>query len=347
MKIVIAETLYPVGHKSLDEKFIETLSSLGELLVINSNGYFSNKICEEYRTKTIKQFIPKYFEFIYTIVYFINLCIVAFNLRKEAYDKIIFLSTRIDSLFFALPFFRKDSIIVVHHNDIDRMLSRPFESFIFKRYMNEIDHVVLAEFIKDGLIEKTSVDERRVHVVHQPSLEKRSVEDMNLDTRKPVVIGLGQSMSQDYIDTLIAEDKNGDLDIKYSFLLRSKTTDYQGKHVIVSTEYLDRRVYDERLLTSSVCIVFYPKSFNLRYSGVIDDALNHGLVVYCNDIAVGKYFANKYPNSCRLVKEDEGLVTPFKSSVSAADKEEINNFLLEHSGAFVTKQWKCCLDRDK
>jgi hypothetical protein len=170
---------------------------------------------------------------------------------------------------------------------------------------------------------------------------------MNLDTRKPIVIGLGQSMSQDYIETLIAEDSKGDLDSKYRLLLRSKKTDYQGKFVSVSTEYLDRKVYDERLLTSSACIVFYPKSFNLRYSGVIDDALNHGLVVYCNDIAVGKHFAKKYPNSCRLINEGEGLIPTLKSSIAAADEEEIKHFLLEHSEAFVTQQWKRCLDSDQ
>lgn len=338
MQVVIAETLYPEGHKKLNKSFIELISANHDVTLLNNNNYFSIE-SKKVNVIDVFQFKPKYFEIIYTIVYFINIVLIAIKIRNLQYDKLIFLSTRIDSLYFALPLFKKNSIVVVHHNDIDRMLNRPFENCIFKRYMNKISHVVLADFIKEGLIRETKVDNENVHVVYQPCVHKVDIDQLKISERKNLIIGLGQSLSSAIITDLIKLDTNRPIKWYNYLKIRSKNVEYNSNNLEVSSKYLSDEEYYNRLADAVACLVIYPKSFNYRYSGVIDDALSHGLVVYCNDIPVSKYFMSLYPNSCRPLKDLNELLTILSSKVNPADESEIQAFINSHSSKKVADQW--------
>lgn len=338
MNIIIAETLYPKGHKMLNSKFVECIAQNHNILLFENESYFNNKI-SNVRVKHIKQYKPKCLEIIFTIVYFINLLIIAWNARKEKYDRIIFLSTRIDSLFFTYRLFRKNSICVVHHNDIDRMLNRGYEKVIFKAYMNKIKHIVLADFIREGLIKETSINPKNVFVVHQPSIENLEINDLCLYNRNNLIIGLGQSMSQNFISELIKLDQENNIDYKYNIKIRSLGVKYLSENIEVDNKYLSREEFNHRLLSATACIIMYPSTFNLRYSGVIDDALNHGLIVYCNDIAVGRYFAEQYPHTCRILKDANHLVEIAQGNIPQVNTDEVLLFKDKHSVEYVINQW--------
>lgn len=345
-KVVFAEMLYPEGHVVLNQKYIEILASISELTIIDNGDYFSKMtIPDNVRIinmrpwfPSIKRFlkIKKWIPFIkYDPISFIahiyNLIIISINLIGFKYDKIIFSSARNDALCLSLPFFKKNSVVVFHHYDIDHLFSHPREMKIFKKNMNKYYHIVLADFIKEGLQNELPINPERVFVVYQPLIDNIDEQEALHKQRKPIVIGLGQTIDNKILQELIEYDKTHEERLPYNIILRHKSVEYNGNNIQIISNYLSREEFNNYLSESSACVLFYPESYKLRYSGILDDALSHGLPVYGNDIAVVRYFSNKYPNSCHVLTVPTDLFHLISLSINSMSVDDFKLFKEQHS----------------
>lgn len=342
MNIVVADILYPEGHKALMTGWLKILSKDNDVTLIGKKGYFDSVESDGqlFNKIKVKQFFSKRIEFIKVFLYVFNLFIVAIALRKIKYDKILFLSTHNAALYFVLPFFRRDSIVVVHHYDLDRTAALPFEKNLFCKYSNKIKHIVLAEFIADGLISGYNVREENVYVVYQPIIKK--FDDIH-KIRDNKLILLGRKYSEDFLNALIDLDKQSKKINRNKLLIRAKGINYSSPNIEVFDKYLNYEEYCSLLESSSACVVIYPDTYKLRYSGVMDDAICHGIYILSYDIPVGRYFKAICPNCVSLFSSAKELWKIADSVIPKTFEEELKNFIGEHSDSIIIKQFQRAL----
>ena len=151
-RILLAEILYPEGHKTSNEARIKVLSSIADIILVDDGSYYSemtipsnvkrvfvkHSLPDKDKFDRVKKIIPflKYtpFEFLAYLCYLFKIFI---KTLFERYDYVFFLSSRTDALYIGRLFFKKP-IIVVHHNDIDRLYKKAIEMKLFQKYKNKI-----------------------------------------------------------------------------------------------------------------------------------------------------------------------------------------------------------------
>lgn len=353
-KIVVAEMLYPKGHRTLNQRYIEVLSLNYDVIIVDDGNYFTQlqmpnnvKVLKVLSWKPsvsrflkIKKIVPflKYDPLDF-VSHLFNLVIISVRLLFCDYHKIIFMSVRNDVISIALPLFKRNSVIAFHHYDIDHLQSHSREIPLFKRGMNKMNHIVLAEFIKKGWLKQFKIEPNRVHVVHQPLVD--FLRDMSLAEKKrePTVISLGLTIDDALLKEILARDKEIKEKLPYTIILRHSTLNYVGLNVKVISGYLDREVYNDYLNTAAACLVLYPTSYQLRYSGVIDDALGHAMRVFGNNIEVVRYFAKKYPQSCTVINTMDDLFN-LTIACEGMNRQEYSLFLANHKDSEIIKQFE-------
>lgn len=339
MRLLVAEILYPEGHKALDNRLVELLAEDNEIDLIDNRGFFRNLPCSKLcNILNIPQFFSNRLEPLISLLFIVNYIILAFAIRNRKYDKIILLSVRNDSLFWVYPLFRQQHIAVFHHNDIDRVMGRPFEKFLFKRLQNKIQHVVLADFIKDGMINEFKTDEDRISVVYQPKIGTSSImTQMPFFDDEKYIIGLGRSTNEDFLLQLIEEDKKRSGKLCYRIIMRSKNIQYSSERLLITTDFYSREEFDRILCHASACVALY-NSYNLRYSGIIDDSLSIGKPVIGNDIPVFRYFYEKYKGCCHIIFSASDLFAIASGELPEINERLAKAFLCSHSDENVKSQ---------
>ena len=354
MKIVVTEMLFPEGHIELNKKYINILSNICDLTVVDDGSYFSSmnlnnctiikysRIVPDFqKLAKIKRIFPFFkLDIIDFIAHYINLIRIFLKIRGVVYDRIVFLSARNDTLGFALPLFKRKSVYVFHHVDLDLMSLKAHYLWAFKRNMSGYYHITLADFIKTGMIETFGINPDLVKVVYQPI-----VNNINFCSgiRKRIIIGLGKGIDPEQLDFMIQYDKSHKERLSYQIILRDNNTEYSGNNLVVTKEYFPREKYEKYLNEASLCLILYPFSFNLRYSGVADDALSHGLPVIGNDINVIRYLSEKYPGYCHVIK-DLSLLFKLPDNIFHGPYDMIEKFRNNHSDNRITAMFKYALD---
>lgn len=353
MKIVVAEMLFPEGHVELNKKYTTILSNICELTVVDDGKYFSSMNLDNCSIITYSRIIPNFqklakikkiipffkLEVIDFIAHYINLIRISYKIRKIDYDRIVFFSARNDILGFALPLFKKGSVYVFHHVDLDLMTTKARYLWAFKQKMSKYHHIVLADFIKTGMIDSFGINPDLVKVVYQPIVNNIEYRGTN---RKRIIIGLGKGIDPEQLSYMIQYDKSHTGRLSYKILLRDNNIEYEGHNLVVTKEYYSREKYEMYLNEASICVILYPFSFNLRYSGVADDALSHGLPVMGNDIKVINYFSDKYPEYCHVIN-DLSILFKLPEKYFHAPVEMIEKFRNNHSDYKVAEMIKDAL----
>ena len=340
MRLLVVEILYPEGHKALDNRLIELLAEDNEIDLIDNRDFFKKLSCSKLcNLISIPQFFSNRLEPLISLLFVINYIILAFAIRKKKYDKVIFLSIRNDSFFWVYPLFRKQHICAFHHNDIDRTLGRPYEKFLFKRLQNRIQHVVLADFIKDGMIKSLNTDKDKISIVYQPKIGDGQLQDVfePFFDEKKYVIGLGRSVNEDFLRQLIETDKSFSGKLNYKIIMRSKNIRYSSERLLITTDFYSREEFDRIMHNASACIALY-NSYNLRYSGIIDDALSIGKPVIGNNIPVFRYFSEKYKGCCHIIDSASDLFVIASGELPVINEEMIKCFQKNHSDENVRRQ---------
>lgn len=331
MKILIADMQYPKGHLSFNKHIIDIISSDHEVTVINTQDFYKNIDNEVIKIDNF--WFPKRFDLAKRIAYSYNLLLLKNKIKNIEYDYIIFLSYENVALSFVYKKFK--NVVIFHHNNID-LLKSSYELGRFKKYMNKVQHVVMAEFIKDGLIKKTSVQPNQVTVVNHPLMETSStieISGKDEKTEKRLFVGLGlgndELLVKDIIDvelkTRLLEKNNIQL------VLRSKQYNVDEVGIKVFNSFLPYDEYLDMYSKSSGCLLCYPMSFENRFSGSFMNAFQSRKKIIATENPMGTYLKNEYPINSDTIKNAEDLINKLINFDENFSEVEYDKFKDMHS----------------
>lgn len=334
-ELVIAEMLYPKGHKTLDNKLISLFSRKYKTLAVNYNNFITCQDCDKINLK--RQFVFKCVEPLLIGLLIVNMIILRLSLRHIDYKAILFLSINNKVTPVLKYIFPSTRIFVMHHNDIDAMIRfNQVESF--KRGMNNVDHIVFGDFIKDRIVELTGIDANRVFSIPHPTTITIN-DDLNEINSKSLIVGLGLSNDEQFIDDCIEYDKKNKTTLDYRIVLRSRSKKYEGNNLLVFTGYLTEEEYNDYFKKAASVVVYYPDKFQYRYSGSLINAIAETSCVFINKMPLGLYEHSVYPHLCRIIDSAEDLFTLNRSSFISCDSlTERRNYLAFHSDVNVLKE---------
>ena len=335
--IVIAEILYPVGHKPIDKKIIEILSNNYSLIVLNYHGYFEeiNSPSVRYIELPSQILIKKHEPFIQVGIRY-NISVIKHAIKEIDYEDILFLSCNNGLLSFISKMFKDKRVFVMHHNDIDAMKTEK-QIQIFRKGMNSVNHITVADFISEGLSKKTGCPKSRIYTVPHP-ITSRVLDYDQLSNRQRMIVGLGLSNDEDFINDCIELDRKLVDSLNYKIILRSTKQEYKGKSLTVIKGYLDDKTYNDYYLHAEAILICYPQHFQYRYSATLIFAVAQNGKVIFNDFPMGREESNKYPHIMKTIKSPDDLFTLDASSFGVpVNKEERIRFLEDHSDERVAE----------
>lgn len=345
--VLVAELLYPKGHRALNEKYLKCISKNYEITLIDDGTYFSSVESDVIAERII---LPrrkvKRVELLKTLCYANYLAKIAKVAKDKKLNNIILLSFHTEAFGMVSQKFDGLNVCVVHHYEIDRMYRRLKEMKSFEKYKNTISHCVLEDFIATGLVNEFGISQQRVFVVRIPLNPCSCDREMHEQNH---FVGIGQSMDISLINELVMLDKQEyqDTTCKGRITLRAKELEYRGKCVEVFTGYLSAEAYDKLYRSATACIVKYDGSYRLRSSGSIADAfINHKKVIV-TDFPAGACYAAMYPHNCIQVRSAKDIMELLNCEIGDYDLDEGLGFEHDHSFEQVSIQWKHAIDASK
>ncbi len=340
--IAIAEILYPVGHKPIDKKIVDILAEEYNLVVLNYRQFLDETRRDlpnvQYIELPRQIIIKKHQPFIQAGIRY-NLHVIKKALRNIDFDAILFLSCNNALLGLMRREFGDKRIFVMHHNDIDALKTEKQLS-AFRKGMNSVEHITVADFISEGLSKKTGCPIERIYTVPHP-ITSKVLDCSDLNNRQKLLVGLGLSNDEGFIDRCIEIDKELKAPLSYSIVLRSTEKEYVGTSLKVIKGYLDDKTYNDYYYNAEAIIVCYPNHFENRYSATLIFAVAQNGKVIFNDFPMGRVESKKYPKIMRAIKEPKELFSIeddyFGSPVDYADRAR---FLDDHSDKRVTEEFR-------
>lgn len=335
MKISIIDTVFPIGHKDLNNKLISLLPKKdNNILVINNGDFFEEQDLENVSFQNFK-LKGQQKKFIWTIILqILNYIGIWFKLSKRKDDIKFFFTFENISFAFARILFLKSRNILFHHNNTD-YLKVWYVRFFFKSYMNTVQHVVFSDFIKKRLVE-IGVEENRIFVLTHPITKNRSVE--NDEGEKNLFLGLGYASDVNLFKEIIEfEDKNKLLKTNnIRLVLRSSSFEYDNDNISFFQGHLSIEEYQNLNSMATGILFLYPPEYKYRYSGGIVDALGYKKVIIGTSIPVMLHFKELYPNVCHSFETIEELFTIMINAKNLIhDADNYKSFLENHDDSKV------------
>ena len=344
--------IYPFGHKGLNAKLVNTLKSFSEIILLDYQSYYDSISNDDnlYKIKIEQKMLFSEHKIFKRIFHSINLINMKRITTEEDYDAILIMTYENISFSFINFLFKKKPVFLVHHNTIDLLNSR-LNKYFFQKYMNKVNHIVFAEFIKEGLIEKTNVDRKRVTILEHPLSNNILVDKnriVNNRNNNRVFVGLGLGSDEGLIKKLIELDKKESLFKKSGIkvILRSEKQEYESEGLKVFTGILPEDEYYELYNMASAYLLLYPSSYQNRFSGSILNALQSGKCVIGTDIPLVRNFSELYPNNCRIAYDIKHLLNQLITSNFDFSIEEYELFINKHSDATVLQNLKEIFDTE-
>ncbi|QIK59604.1 glycosyltransferase family 4 protein [Dysgonomonas sp. HDW5A] len=344
MEIVIFDAIYPLGHRGLNKKLVSIMSKDYNLILLNNNKFYKDVNFENVTIKN-SRFVSYSNNNVWNIfLYLINVFIAWIALFQNKFDKVIFFTFDTVGFFFCRFLFFNKNISLFHHNNTDH-LQNPMKRKIFSMYMNKVNHIVFAGYIKDYLVNEIKVDPSKVFVLTHPIIDKCLVEKENDRSQQKesetIYIGLGYSNDQKIINDIIQYEEQTKIleEHNIKLILRSQINVFDSKNIKVIKGFLSREEYDQYYNQSSGLIVLYPSYYKCRYSGSILEAFNSKKRVFGNKIPIVDFFSNNYPENCiefgSIRELFEKLLYYRKISFS---EKEYKSFLVFHSEEKIRKE---------
>lgn len=345
MKIAIVDMYYEYGHKGLNTSLVKILNSFSDIILLDYQEYYKNISSSEKLSKIqLRRIFPIMGNRISRLIRnCLNLSIICRMLFRKEYDAILIVTYDNISLSIMWTLLKRKPIYIIHHNNIDGFRDKA-ENFFFKRYMNHVNHIVFAEFIKEGLISKMNVNRDRVFVLDHPLVKMLTIDVgndcINKETTNKIFVSLGLGSDENLIQQLIEIDKeNGYFENNcMKLILRSRLNNYESKGLKVFTGILPEDEYYKLYKMSSAYLLLYPETFQNRFSGSILNALQCGKCVISTDIPIARYFSTYYPNNCRIITNIENLLTELTDFNLRFNYKEYEELLRRHDDSTIRKQ---------
>lgn len=337
MKLLIADTIFPLGHHLLNEHLLNLLfqnDEISEIKVLNFQNYYAN-YSEKQRNCNLPFLFKSKKAYLDYLCQFFNSFILIFRCFMVQYDRVIFFT--FDTL--AFSFLRLGickPIYLFHHNNTDHLQNK-YKRFFFRLYMNHVNHIVFADFIRDYLL-SIGVDKSRVYVLPHPLLfSEKNVEPNSLKSNIgdiKVYIALGHANDEVLIRELIAyEYQTNSLEKNHVKLIMRSVTPYNKlpESIEIISGYLSQEKYDYYYKVASGVLILYPESFKNRFSGALLDALKARKIVLGRNIRIVRHFHCEFPECCILFNDIPDLISKLFYNSVLFDDATYEKFLLHYS----------------
>ena len=336
MNIGIAEVLYPKGHKELDINTINILSRVANTYYFAGNDFLDVRRISD-RVKVIElfqQFNLQRFAKLITYTRLLNLKAIAREIKKNQIqlDALVFLSFDNNLIPYVKRVFEGIEIYVINHDDVDKISNHL--NLKEKAHYNSIKHLVYEDYIKEGVIEKTSCDSENVIVVPHPLVFDYKKEKIRSEEK--CVLGIGWSNDEELISKIIEYSKKVKEQLPYKIILRSKSQCYKDSNLEVVSGFLSKDEYDQLICIADIQLILYPNSFKYRYSATFQTALMQYNYVLVNDVFFGEEKKKKYPNSVHIIRSVQELFEIDESLLQKKpDGEDIKQLLSLHDDSYI------------
>lgn len=349
MKILVADTVFPKGHKLLNNKLLSYLND-DEITVINSNGYYNKQLFPNYnfidfefdgenkisKTDRIREFVLNYR--------------MTKSLKIKDFDKIIYFTFDTINFAFELPFLKSRNVYLFHHKNTSELSNKTYR-IIFKTYANRVNHIVFSKSIADYLIDEIGVHKDLVHVLPHPILMEVLEINKKAQSNKKNInwIGLGYGNDEYLIDEILNfEDKYHFLSKNNIYLtLRWSKPEKHLDNIHVINGHMDIEDYKRLYNKSTGVLLLYPLNYTHRFSGALMDALACGKQVIGNDIPIVREFNSEYNSYCTAFTKVEDLLhlLKLKSLDTASLKsEDLIKFRKNHEDAQIKLKFRKILN---
>jgi hypothetical protein len=332
MRLLILDQVFPIGHKSLNSKFVALLSERYDLIILNHKNFYDQELFKNVVFLNIKLIaFPWKNSFFNILSSFFNSIIIGTKSLFIKYDKVLLLTFDTIGYVF-LSFFMHKSVYLFHHNNTDHLKNKYLYLF-FRIYKNNVRHIVFADFIKEALM-KYNLDEKNIYILPHPltdSIPQINYTKSNMQDIK-YYIGLGYATDEKIIGDIINfENKTGILkNNNICIILRSSNIVYESLNIKVINKHLDKSEYENYFSLANAILLLYPINYENRFSGVILDAFRYSKKVIGTNIPIINYFAQLYPNSCIPFETIEDLFISLVNLDDSFSDDDFNLFIENH-----------------
>ena len=337
MPIYFIDTICPKGHIELNKKIIALMPNKFRKVVINSNGYYNFREIKDasFINMNLINFKSRMLTIFFTQLF--NYLKIRFVIKDDVNQIKVFTTFENVSFIFAVLLFKKSKKVVFHHDNVDYLRIK-YNRFFFKMYMNRISHFVFADFIKERLIE-IGVDEKKVFVIQHPipANETKISESPN----ENLYIGLGHASDNRIIKEIVAYENSTKIlsQNRIKLILRSNEFVFKSEVITIINKHLSNKEYNDLYLRAKGVFMFYPKTFEYRFSGAMLDAFRNKKNIIGTNIPIIKHFNNLYPEMClyfnTIPELFKLLITEQKDNTDC-----FNLFLYRHSDILIKNEFE-------
>lgn len=328
MKIAVLDFMFPKGHINFSSKIINILSKLSYLYIAD-NGSHKNlpsghKIIKVPNlTKVCRGTVST------RIVQLLYMILERVKLFREDIDKVVVLNFDIIAFAIGRFFYRNNSLYVFHHQYIDELKNKR-KLYIFKLYMNKINHIVFAEYFKTYLVDEIGVNKELIFVIPHPLQTNKN--ENTLSTRdqqeKKQFVGISHSNDEKVIEEIISFEEKYNILKKNrcKVILKSKSKHFNNGYLNVSNEFYSDEKYNELFNSSKAVLLLFPREYEYRMSGTFFDAFIYGVPVIARDIKLTSYLKDLYPksiNSFSTISELMDILINGESNVNVSEMKKM------------------------
>lgn len=324
MKILFYDSLMPKGHFMVNSSFLKAFCKLGfSVDVISRNDLVKDTDCIQLNGWILpKQTQQKRFDEI------INYFKLRNYLKKTSYDVIYIASYDICTfmLAFVLLFKWHNRIILQEHNNIDQ-LSNKYKLYMYKTYMNCVNHFVFEDSFKKHL-ENMGVKSQRLFVVPHICNDFPLEPYRNKDT---VVISVSSSNDDQEIKEILENEslKTKLYQNNIKLIIKSKEISYENDYIRVFNSWLENEELVSLYNQASHVMLFFPKTYKRRVSAVFMEAISRGKFVISKKIPLIENYKEQYPGICSFYRHIDELseIMDFDVECYKYDRER---FIYDH-----------------
>jgi hypothetical protein len=321
------------SHNMFNSQLIKKLAEVGSVMIFSWNksyDYLSedNVIIKKpfyIKTKSQNSFIARLILFINTSLNAIYLNY--FNSRSKSISIII--GYEIISLSICSFFFPRKSYLI-HHMQVDE-LKNSIKNFFFLILKLNFYHVVMTDYIKEFLISKINLNEKKIRVIPHPIYKIKKYSGLEIENYRTFV-SLSYSNNELLVNRLIDEEKANNLfeNNNCKLFIKSKIYNYTSPGLNVFNKYLDEVEY-YNLYNKSVCVLsILDDSFEYRISGTLIDAISAKKHIITLSTRCAEYYKKMFPLNITICDNIDDMISTIIKFNSNINPQQSSNNLISH-----------------
>ena len=326
MRILVVDFLFVKAHQSFNENVLKALVDVGEVDVLNVNGYYDKSITAAkyidmglflFKSGAIKTRINSLLVIFATFFYLLK--------NRKKYDAVFCLAFDTLTLVcggFSLIF--KGPFYLFHHKNIDE-LTNSLKRIVFKIYQKKYIHIVFEKEFAQQLKTISGLENVGIKVVPHPICSLNIKKDASFDC-----VGLCNSNKAEFIEDLYKELERKD-NSSCLFVVRGLKKIQLTNNLLTINSFLSIEQYWDYIYSAKSVFVALPTSYKARLSGSIYDAFSAKKKVFTTSQYHASLYEQLYPGICEYVSSAKDLINKVKLINYDGMAQSFDKFIINHS----------------